>query len=168
NREIDRDLGGVQGRVVLGVQVARVLLYHERRLAFAQDLGCAEIDAVAFLQLRQPRVRLGARQQHRVAKVASGARIRQQRGDQDALVDLVSLFVTLQKGGLRRDLLARRGEARNERRGVIDELLDPDEARAVPRQPVVKRFRVGGEKDAARVPRRLLHLLGRWRLLRFA
>src|SRR5262249_28005144 len=34
--------------------------------------------------------------------------------------------------------------------------------------PVVKRFRVGGEKDAARVPRRLLDLLGRLRLLRVA
>src|SRR5438067_2171387 len=100
-----------------------------------------------------------------VTQVASCAWIRKNRGDEDPLVDFVPFLVALQELGLGCDLRSRRNEPRYERCGVVDELLHPDEARAIPREPVVDGFDVGGEEAAARVARGLLDLLGRQRLL---
>src|SRR5205807_8273479 len=108
------------------------------------------------------------RQQHGVAEVPSGARIREHGGDEDPLIDLQSLLVALQEGGLGRNLGARRNQPRHEHRGVVYKLIDADEARAFLREPVVDRPGMGGEKAAARVACCFLHSLGLLRLLRVA
>src|SRR5438105_4464512 len=129
--------------------MARVLLDHVRGFAFAEDFRRAEIDAPIPSQLRKPLGGSRVGQQHRVAQVAPGVRIREHSGDEDALIDLQSFLVALRERGLGRDLRARRSEPGHERGRVVYELLDANESRALLREPVIDAFHVGGEKASS-------------------
>ena len=153
---------------VLGVQMTGILLDYVGGPALAEDFGRTEIDAPFSFQLRQSLGGPGVRQQHRVAQVASRAGIGQRGGDENAVVDLQPVLVALMAGGFGRHLRARGCQSRDQRRGVIYELLDADEARAVVREPVVDRLDMGAQEPGARFARHLFDPLCRLCLLRVA
>jgi hypothetical protein len=79
----------------------------------------------------------------------AGLRVRQDVGEEDALIDLDAVLVALRFPALRIDLRARRRQAGNELRGLIGERLGAHEAGLVLGQHRIERLRVFPEKGFA-------------------
>ena len=110
-RDVDRRLERHERRFVLGVEEARVLHRHDRRLALALDAGAAEVERARALELRKPRRRSRQRQQRGVAKMRAGERIGEHGGQEKPLGDFQALLVLLQARRLGGELGVARQQA---------------------------------------------------------
>ena len=106
HREIDRGSVCCKVDLVLGVEVARIAHEHVVALPWRFTAAVPRSSRTLCLQFGT-RERLGARQQHRVAEMHAGLRIRQHVGEENALVDLDAVLVALHLLALRMDLGAR-------------------------------------------------------------
>ena len=107
---------------------------HGRGLALPLDRRGAEIDrAACAVNSRSRASDFGSRQQHRVAEMRAGVRMRQHVREEDALIDLDAVLVALHLLALRIDLLARRHQAGNELGGLVGEHIGAHEVRLASR-----------------------------------
>ena len=115
-REIDRGLGLLQGRLVLGIEVARVAHEHDRGLALAARPPRCRDRPRPWPAASGSRASASARGSSIAwQKCVPAVRMRQHVGEEDALIDLDAVLVALHLLALRIDLPARRRQAGNER-----------------------------------------------------
>ena len=67
----------------------------------------------------------GARQKHRVAEVFAAARVGENMGEENALVDFDSVLVVLPPRGFGGDLRPGRRQTGGEFSGGVDEIVEP-------------------------------------------
>jgi len=127
-----------------------------------------ELDPALALELRQQRLRLGARQQHGVAEVASAAFVAEHGGEEEALIDLEPAPVALDQAILGSEFLGRRKKTRRHVCGADHQLLDSHEARAPRRRRVIDGIGVAAKKARARLARAILNERSRGVLARIA
>ena len=148
--DIDGELGVREGRVVLGVEEARIDHVEMDRLAASREPGRAEIERAAGGEFGGQACAFLSRQQHRVTKMLADQRARKHVGKEQSLVDLDAVFVALEMRGLGVDLRSGRDQSRNKLRRIVGEVVEAAKDRALCGQAVVDLIDVGGEKGLAR------------------
>ena len=108
-RNIDGDLGLGEGRVVLGIEKARIDHVEMDGLAASREARCAEVERAACGEFGGKRGAFRARQQHGVAEMLADARAREHVRKEQALVDLNAVLVAAADAPLRRATSSRVG-----------------------------------------------------------
>ena len=96
--------------------------------AAAFDAGWPDVESTRALELVERVERLRQRSQHRVHQVQARPRLAQHGGDEDALVDLVALFVLLGKLTLGLHLRRGSGSGRVALGGQVHQVFDTHRA----------------------------------------
>ena len=116
--DIGGSLGVVERVVVLGVEEARVVDRHHRRLAAPLHPRRAEIDHAVLDELAHALDRFRLRQQHGLAEMRAGIGQRQHLREENALVDLDAVLLALHQPAFGVDLLLRRRQTRHQLGGI--------------------------------------------------
>ena len=149
-REVDRDLGRAERRVVLGVEVARVAQLEHPRPPLAAQRSGPEVGDAAGAEVVEALERLRGRAQHRPHEVrARGGRGEHVR-EQQALRDLEPLLVGERPRVLGLQRLARRHQPGHALRRTRQQRLEPQRPAAAVGQLVVERVGVDAQEALAR------------------
>ena len=153
DRKVDGDLRRIDRSVVFGIEMARIFLQHVRRVALAGDFGGAEVEVAGPFVFGKLCDGFRSRQEHGMAQVCSGARIGKYFRNENPLVDFVPFLVALHERQLGVDLGVCGRQAGNQYSRVINQLFDAYKARAIARQSIVERARMGRKKTRAHFAR---------------
>ena len=139
---IDASLHGGDGRLVLGIQVARIGRQQVDGEAVPFDADRAEISDAPRGQCRQRRLTLGAGQQHGVAQMRTAARVPQDTGGQNALIDLESFLLLQLPAGFVRKLGAGGHQTGDGLSGPQHQVFDADKTAEPAGDGGIDRFHV--------------------------
>src|SRR5262249_42687547 len=127
-RQVDADFHGVQRALIFCIQKSLIDVSYDRGEATpAYDRARKLHDAVPAKSPRQID-RFGSRMQHGVAEVRAGSLVRQNRGNEQALVDFGAAAVALKASVFGGDFLAARYKTRQDVRSCGDQLLNAQRA----------------------------------------
>src|SRR3954466_9072388 len=91
-REVDRDLHALEGRLVLGVEIAGVAHRQQRGFALSLESDAGQLELPAAVVFGHLLCGPWMRKKHRVAKVGAGGRVGEDLGDESALRLLQALL----------------------------------------------------------------------------
>ena len=152
-RHIDGEFGLSQGRVVLGVEEARIGHVEMDGLAASREARGPKIERAARGEFGAKRGAFRSRQQHGVTEMLADARARQHVGEKQALVDLDAVLVALAVSGFGADFLPGRDQSRNKRGRGVGEIVEAAEGRGALGQEIVDPLDMQAEKRFARSAR---------------
>ena len=124
-REVDRDLGGVQRRVVLGIEVARVAQLEHAGATLAAQVRRAEVGDAGGAEVIEPLERLLGRAQHRPHEVRAGLGVGEHVREQQPLRDLQPVLVGERALVLGGQFVAARHEPGHPLGGAREQCFDP-------------------------------------------
>ena len=153
NGEIDRRLDGVEGRVVERVEETRMVHLDQRGAAEARHRRGAAIERAAGGKLGEALARILPRQQHGMAQMAPARGMREDMGEQDALVDLEAVLALQRVRRLLPDLRGGRRQPGDRGRGLVDEVLGAHEAAATAGELAIEGLDMAGEEILAGLAR---------------
>ena len=166
--EIDRRLQRRRSAIVLGVEEFGVGQRHVTDLAFAFDVGAAEIGKPGAAKFGDPLQRLAPRLEHRMDEMHAAAFVGEDVSDKQPLIDFATLFgALLHERALGVDLFAARQQRRMPVRDGGDQLGDAQVARTAAGHLVVEGCGMTAEEPLLYGAGRGLQSIPFGRLVRF-